>query len=201
MTAPAPHSCVRAGKTQESAGLRHALRDIEETSREAADELRRMLGVLREDPGPSSPSPLSMPEDLEHALAGAVGRARRAGVTVEVGAEPGNGSRRLRRWWRRSRIGRRAQGPPGRGARRCRWGLEFAELRVCGRGESPWMSRCPVLSECSSLRIRCFCAPRSPRSRALSSTWRSSVGRPTGARDRAQLVIAAYEAGLVRPGN
>ena len=88
MTAPAPHSCVRAGKTQESAGLRHALRDIEETSREATDELRRMLGVLREDSGPSSLSPLSVPEDLQHALAGAVGRACRAGVTVEVGAEP-----------------------------------------------------------------------------------------------------------------
>ena len=88
MTAPAPHSCVRAGKTQESAGLRHALRDIEKTS----------------------PSPLSVPEDLQHALAGAVGRACRAGVTVEVGAEPGNGSRRLRRWWRRSRIGPESSG-------------------------------------------------------------------------------------------
>jgi len=111
--APAPHSCdscVRTGKTQESAGLRHALRDIEETSREATDELRRMLGVLREDSGPSSLSPLSVPEDLQHALAGAVGRACRAGVTVEVGAEPGNGSRRLRRWWRRSRIGPESSG-------------------------------------------------------------------------------------------
>ena len=104
--APAPPSCVRAGKTQESAGLR----DIEETSREATDELRRMLGVLREDSGPSSLSPLSVPEDLQHALAGAVGRACRAGVTVEVGAEPGNGSRRLRRWWRRSRIGPESSG-------------------------------------------------------------------------------------------
>ena len=113
-------------------GLRHALRDIEETSREATDELRRMLGVLREDSGPSTPSVPSMPEDpetrtggwvlradgdgggsgavgvggvgggagadLEHALAGAVGRARRAGVTVEVEAvvEVGDGSRGVR---------------------------------------------------------------------------------------------------------
>lgn len=113
-------------------GLRHALRDIEETSREATDELRRMLGVLREDSGPSTPSVPSMPEDpetrtggwvlradgdgggsgavgvggvgggagadLEHALAGAVGRARRAGVTVEVEAvvEAGDGSRGVR---------------------------------------------------------------------------------------------------------
>ena len=110
-------------------GLRHALRDIEETSREATDELRRMLGVLREDSGPSTPSVPSMPEDpetrtggwvlradgdgggsgavgvgggagaaREPALVGAVGRARRAGVTVEVEAvvEAGDGSRGVR---------------------------------------------------------------------------------------------------------
>ncbi len=87
-------------------GLRRALHDVEETSREATDGLRRMLSVLREDSAPSTPedpkartggwTPRAggaggdggvVEADLEHALARAVRRARRAGVTVEVEVE------------------------------------------------------------------------------------------------------------------
>ena len=79
---------------------------MEETSREATDGLRRMLSVLREDSAPSTPedpkartggwAPRAggaggdggvVEADLEHALARAVRRARRAGVTVEVEVE------------------------------------------------------------------------------------------------------------------
>ena len=99
-------------------GLRRALHDVEETSREATDGLRRMLSVLREESAPSTPedpkartggwAPRAggaggdgaggdggvVEADLEHALARAVRRARRAGVTVEVEVEDevGDGS-------------------------------------------------------------------------------------------------------------
>lgn len=92
-------------------GLRHALRDIEETSREATDELRRMLGVLREDSGPSSPSPSSMPEDLECALAGAVGRAHPRSRRRPAGAVSTARHRHRRRSG--SRLGVSARSRPG----------------------------------------------------------------------------------------
>ena len=99
-------------------GLRRALHDVEETSREATDGLRRMLSVLREDSAPSTPedpkartggwAPRAggaggdggvVEADLEHALARAVRRARRAGVMVEaeVEDEAGDGSCDIRR--------------------------------------------------------------------------------------------------------
>ena len=80
-------------------GLRRALHDVEETSREATDGLRRMLSVLREDSAPSTPedpkartggwAPRAggaggdggvVEADLEHALARAVRRARRTEI-------------------------------------------------------------------------------------------------------------------------
>ena len=68
-------------------GLRRALHDVEETSREATDGLRRMLSVLREESAGAGGDGGVVEADLEHALARAVRRARRAGVTVEVEVE------------------------------------------------------------------------------------------------------------------
>ena len=80
-------------------GLRRALHDVEETSREATDGLRRMLSVLREESAGAGGDGGVVEADLEHALARAVRRARRAGVTVEVEVEDeaGDGSCDIRR--------------------------------------------------------------------------------------------------------
>lgn len=80
-------------------GLRRALHDVEETSREATDGLRRMLSVLREESAGVGGDGGVVEADLEHALARAVRRARRAGVTVEVEVEDeaGDGSCDIRR--------------------------------------------------------------------------------------------------------
>lgn len=82
-----------------SEGLRRALHDVEETSREATDGLRRMLSVLREESAGAGGDGGVVEADLEHALARAVRRARRAGVTVEVEVEDeaGDGSCDIRR--------------------------------------------------------------------------------------------------------
>ena len=75
------------------------LHDVEETSREATDGLRRMLSVLREESAGAGGDGGVVEADLEHALARAVRRARRAGVTVEVEVEDeaGDGSCDIRR--------------------------------------------------------------------------------------------------------
>lgn len=80
-------------------GLRRALHDVEETSREATDGLRRMLSVLREESAGAGGDGGVVEADLEHALARAVRRARRAGVMVEaeVEDEAGDGSCDIRR--------------------------------------------------------------------------------------------------------
>ena len=82
-----------------SEGLRRALHDVEETSREATDGLRRMLSVLREESAGAGGDGGVVEADLEHALARAVRRARRAGVMVEaeVEDEAGDGSCDIRR--------------------------------------------------------------------------------------------------------
>ena len=128
-----------------SEGLRRALHDVEETSREATDGLRRMLSVLREESAGAGGDGGVVEADLEHALARAVRRARRAGVTVEVEVEDeaGDGSCDIRRV--------RGARPSGAGEAVARVVEEALTNTV--RHAGPTRARVVVRQESSRLRV------------------------------------------------